>query len=334
MTFVDVRFPTDISYGSSGGPGFKTQIIALASGAEHRVSKWATARRTFNVAYGVRSYSQLSNVYEFYLARQGSAHGFRFKDWFDYTSKNPGTGGPSSEDQLIGQIDGGYSSGDVTLQLRKNYLSTPTTYQRSITKPVANTTTISVNDVTLASGGGAVWEVSTTTGIVTLHSGFAAGDVIKAGYEFDVPVRFSDTADEGISLRMDDFSNASTSIELVELVGEDGTLAGDFFYGGAKNLGTLSGDVSIGVQDGRVIVFASDSNSRKLKLPYHEDGSNNNVIPLGGPYFYLINTSGSFEIDVYENDGATSVGSVPANSERTVVLGVNASSLPTWYLVP
>ncbi len=38
MSFHDVRFPTDISYGSSGGPGFSTAIIEVDSGAEERIS--------------------------------------------------------------------------------------------------------------------------------------------------------------------------------------------------------------------------------------------------------------------------------------------------------
>jgi hypothetical protein len=36
MAFHEVRFPTDISYGSSGGPEFSTDIVITSSGHEQR----------------------------------------------------------------------------------------------------------------------------------------------------------------------------------------------------------------------------------------------------------------------------------------------------------
>ena len=44
MAFVEVQFPTDISYGSSGGPEYATDIVATNSGYEQRNINWAQAR--------------------------------------------------------------------------------------------------------------------------------------------------------------------------------------------------------------------------------------------------------------------------------------------------
>lgn len=322
MAFHDVRFPTDISYGSSGGPGWKTNILELSSGAEQRVSRWSSPRRKYDVSYGVRSYSQLSNLYEFYLARQGAANSFRYKDWFDYTSANPGTVAPSATDQDLGTT---YSSGTVTAQLRKKYQSGTNIHYRTITKPVENSVLVSINNVALSSG----FTVNLTTGVVTITNGGGNTGAIKAGFEFDTPVRFSDTADEGISLRMDDFTNASTSVELIEVIGEDIANAGAMYnYGGANALGTLSADASLTLGGGRVVTFASDANTRKIKLP------STSGLALGGPYFYLVNTSGSYKALIYESNGTTSVGEVAAEGEKTVVLGKNSGGTTTWYLVP
>ena len=124
MGFHEVSFPTDISYGSVGGPGFMTNIIELDSGAEQRIARWNQARHKYNVAYGVKSYEQLYNLIDFYIARRGVANGFRFKDFTDCTSV-PGDGyatelggtATTALDQLIGVGNGTTEH----FQLQKRY---------------------------------------------------------------------------------------------------------------------------------------------------------------------------------------------------------------------
>jgi uncharacterized protein (TIGR02217 family) len=40
MSFEEIQFPTDISYGATGGPIFLTDVVATVSGHEQRNSKW------------------------------------------------------------------------------------------------------------------------------------------------------------------------------------------------------------------------------------------------------------------------------------------------------
>ena len=70
---------------------------------------------------------------------------------------------------------------------------------------------IAANAVPLSSG----WTVDTTTGIVTFSAPPAAGVVITAGFEFDVPVRF-DTDELPITLDIERMGSIA-SIPLIEI---------------------------------------------------------------------------------------------------------------------
>ncbi|MGE3714831.1 MAG: DUF2460 domain-containing protein, partial [Alphaproteobacteria bacterium] len=133
MAFVEARFPTDIAYGSVGGPEYSTDIVMTASGHEQRNINWAEARARYNVAHGIKSQIQLDALIAFFRARKGRANGFRFKDWTDYQASA----------QHIGTGDGS----TVSFQLRKQYINGSVTENRTITKPVDGSLTIYFDDV-------------------------------------------------------------------------------------------------------------------------------------------------------------------------------------------
>jgi uncharacterized protein (TIGR02217 family) len=206
MAFHEVRFPDTISRGALGGPERRTQIVELASGAEERNASWANARRRYDVAYGIRRADDLAAVVAFFEARNGRLHGFRFKDWADYKSGLPSRA-VSAEDQLLGVGDGART----TFQLRKRYGTDEHHWWRTIRKPVEGTVRVAVGGVELFSG----WSVDTTTGVVTFASPPAAGAGVRAGFEFDVPVRF-DTDVLDVTLDIERLGSI-TAIPLLEL---------------------------------------------------------------------------------------------------------------------
>ena len=206
MAFHEVRFPDNISRGARGGPERRTQIVELASGAEERNASWANSRRRYDVAYGIRRADDLAAVVAFFEARNGRLHGFRFKDWADFKSCLPSQM-PGPTDQPIGTGNGSATQ----FQLTKRYTSGAQSWTRAITKPVAGTVTIALNGTPQASG----WSVSTTTGLVTFDTAPAAGAVLTAGFEFDVPVRF-DTDVLDVTLDLERLGSI-TSIPLVEI---------------------------------------------------------------------------------------------------------------------
>lgn len=182
MAFHETRFPTDIAFGSRGGPKRKTVIAVSGSGHEHRNSQWADSKREYNAGYGVKSIDDIHTVVEFFEERRGMLHGFRWKDKFDWKSCDPKQT-PAYSDQVIGVGDGIIT----TFQLTKTYGSAYSPYSRSIIKPVLNTVLIGVNGSPMVSG----WSVNYTTGVVTFTVPPTIGHEITAGFEFDVPVRFN-----------------------------------------------------------------------------------------------------------------------------------------------
>ena len=181
--FDEVRFPDDISRGSSGGPERLTDIVTLRSGFEERNTIWANSRRRYDASLGIRNLEKLYEVIEFFEERRGRLKGFRWKDWSDFRSKGPRTA-PAPTDQQIGIGDGT----EVAFQLSKTYGTGGSSWTRVIRKPVAGTVRVALDSTeqTITSD----FTVDPATGIVTFTTPPSLGVVITAGFEFDVPVRF------------------------------------------------------------------------------------------------------------------------------------------------
>ena len=206
MAFHEVRFPANISRGARGGPERRTQVVELASGDEERNASWANSRRRYDVAYGIRRADDLAAVVAFFEARNGRLHGFRYKDWADYKSSLPSQA-ITATDQQIGTCTGSQQ----TFQIVKRYTSGAQAWVRTIAKPVAGTVRVALGMVEQMSG----WTVDTTTGVVTFTTAPAGGVIVRAGFEFDVPVRFdSDTLDVTLDFER---LGSITSIPLLEI---------------------------------------------------------------------------------------------------------------------
>ncbi len=184
MNFHDVRFPASLSFGASGGPERRTEIVTLANGHEERNTPWAHARRRYDAGVALRSLDDLEVVIAFFEARQGEMFGFRWKDWSDYRS-GLATREISALDQLIGTGD------EVrdTFQIVKTYASGGYDYRRPIAKLVPGSVRVAVGGVELLRGTD--YAVDDDTGILTFDNPPDVGGEIRAGYEFDVPVRFA-----------------------------------------------------------------------------------------------------------------------------------------------
>ena len=187
MAFHEVRFPASLSFGSVGGPERRTEIVTLANGFEERNTPWAHARRRYDGGMGLRSLDDLEALIAFFEARQGQLIGFRWKDWSDFKSCAPSQE-ISSSDQLIAVGD----EVTDTLRLTKSYRSGDFSYTRPISKPVAGTVRISVAGDPLQDG--VDFTVDDASGMVTFTSPPDLGADVRAGFEFDVPVRFDTDA--------------------------------------------------------------------------------------------------------------------------------------------
>ena len=196
MSFQEIQFSTDISYGAIGGPVFSTDIITTSSGYEQRNIRWSNARAKYNIATGIKTEEQWQELIAFFRARKGKAIGFRFKDWSDYKGIN----------ETIGIGD----NIKTDFQLVKNYNSN-ITVSRNITKPVTGTVKIYIDSILQISGV----NIDTTTGIVTFSTPPSIDSIITADFEFDVPVRFD--TDE-MAMSMDSFNAGKwNNIPLIEI---------------------------------------------------------------------------------------------------------------------
>lgn len=187
MAFHDIRFPTSLSLGALGGPERRTEIVTLANGFEERNTPWAQARRRYDAGLGMRSLDDLETVIAFFEARQGQLIGFRWKDWSDYKSCPPSQE-VSALDQLIAIGD------EVTqvMPLTKTYRSGAHSAIRPITKPVAGSVRIAVGGDVMQDG--VDYTVDHATGLVSFTHPPDTGAEVRAGYTFDVPVRFDTDA--------------------------------------------------------------------------------------------------------------------------------------------
>jgi len=182
-SFNEVRFPIGISLKSRGGPERRTEIVTLSSGHEQRNTRWADSRRRYDAGYGVRNLDDMQAILAFFEQQRGRLSGFRWKDHADFKSCLP-SGTPGLEDQQLGVGDGT----QVTFQLVKSYGTGAKAYQRTISKPVADTVSISLEGVLQTEITD--YTVDLITGTITFVQAPATGAVVAAGFEFDVPVRF------------------------------------------------------------------------------------------------------------------------------------------------
>ncbi|MEQ8876913.1 MAG: DUF2460 domain-containing protein [Phycisphaerales bacterium] len=182
--FHEIRFPASLSFGSVGGPERRTDVVTLANGFEERNTPWRHSRRRYDAGVALRSLDDIEALVAFFEARQGQMFGFRWKDWTDFKSSGAKVE-PGPEDQVIAVGD------DVTaaFQLMKRYRSGEQVYDRPIYKPVAGTVRVALGDVPQQEG--VHFEVDTATGLVTFEHPPNEGAEIRAGFEFDVPVRFA-----------------------------------------------------------------------------------------------------------------------------------------------
>ncbi|PWR22981.1 DUF2460 domain-containing protein [Zavarzinia aquatilis] len=208
MSFHDVRFPLSVALGTAGGPMRRVDVVTLASGREERNALWAGSRRRYDAGLGLRSDDDLHAVIEFFEARGGKLHAFRFRDWLDWKSCPP-LMAPAMTDQIIATGDGAR----LQFPLVKRYVSGPSAHVRTIVKPVAGTVLLAVDGAAVTAPDASV---DLATGIITFSDAPSAGASITAGFEFDTPVRFDI---DQLSVSLADFRAGQVpSIPLIEVL--------------------------------------------------------------------------------------------------------------------
>ncbi|MCB2078969.1 MAG: DUF2460 domain-containing protein [Novosphingobium sp.] len=182
QAFDDVQYPLALGRDATVIPEFSTTVSVTASGFERRNSIWSNARMRFDVGPGIRSEAELGILIAFFRARRGAARGFRLRDPSDYSSSGM-TGIPTMSDQLLGLGDGNRTE----FPLIKEYGEGDSVQTRRITRPRAESVLVSIEGIAQPSG----WNLD-EYGSITFDSPPPPFAEVRAGFLFDVPVRFAE----------------------------------------------------------------------------------------------------------------------------------------------
>ena len=192
------RFPDELSFGSSGGPMFRTHVVMMKSGREQRNQCWSQGLAVYDIGLANRQHTTTQLLRRFFRSiAQGRRHGFRFHDPL------PG------EDRGFQEVLGTGDADNAMFQLVKHYALGGYAHIRTITKPVVGSVRMYLDGVVTTA-----FTVETTTGLVTMTSAPGIGVVVTATYLFDVPVRFDS---DHLELQRLDFNTWNwPSIRLLE----------------------------------------------------------------------------------------------------------------------
>lgn len=323
MSFEEQRFNTDISYRSQGGPGWLVDVVSLDSGSESRIARWELPRHRYSVGFGIRRYEELEEIRRFYIAMGGAAIGFRYYDWLDCATNSDGRSPSDStvggwEGDPVTNVDQLLGTGDASedeFQLRKEYTIGGRTVWRPLTKIVSGSVKVAFDGVDQPSG----WTVNNNTGIITFSSPPGSGVDVTAGCEFDVPVRFDESTSDWLSVSAETYSSGNVAVGLIEIK-DPITLPTDSNPGGSEVVDISSGDYQLAIANARFIICNGDT-TYNLRLPATSG------LPLGGPYFYIYNSSASNDLIIKDSTDTTTVATIPVLEMRTFLLGAAA-----WYV--
>lgn len=149
--YDDVILSPDYAPGGRGGGEWKVRVVRLPSGRERRLEVQPEALYRFTIDYPSLDGPRMEALQDFWHARRGGTHAFRFIDFTDYRV--------TDEPLTV--------TGAPTVQLIRTYLSGPRSWVRPIYAPAGPSPT---NTVTLKKNGGAfvAYTLGITTGLVTL----------------------------------------------------------------------------------------------------------------------------------------------------------------------
>lgn len=199
-SFLERRFPECVSFGSKGGPGFKTSVFTFDSGITSLEINWERMRARYEATFENVSPSDIEEVEDFFYGMRGKALAFRYKDWADYqiSSQNVGVGTGTA----------------TTFQIFKRYQSGQNVFDRIIKKSVIGTSQITVDGVLQLEGSD--YFMVDSEGQIVFMDPPTTGAIIRLEYiEYDVPVRF-DT--DHLNISYDDFRQLNTSVDLIEVL--------------------------------------------------------------------------------------------------------------------
>lgn len=192
MSFLEIEFPRQLSFGSAGGRAFFTSENEGFSGWkqwnqnwEYPLADWTITVKSLQNSDG--RISDFETLYAFFLNMKGKANGFRF--WAP--ADNTGTG------EFIATGDGA----TTVFQLQKTYSISGASFAIPVTKPITSAIVDYQGNslsgrpdysapVIYVNGTPTSVTLDYTTGKITFGAAPAVGATITADFQFHFPVHF------------------------------------------------------------------------------------------------------------------------------------------------
>lgn len=192
MSYIDVRMPTCVAYGFTGGPEYSTLVVPLDNGREQRNRQWLFPKHRYSATFMNFSRENQQLVLEIFHAMAGQLHCCRFKDHNDF----------EADDEPLAPAIGTTNP----VQLIKTYAFGTESSTRLIQAPLAGAV-VNRNGVPVAG------TLDKSTGLFTPDAPWASGTVTWTG-EFDVWVRF---ASDYNAFQIGNLDAHTADIELIEV---------------------------------------------------------------------------------------------------------------------
>lgn len=190
-------------YPCMSSPRWSTSITHSDSGAEQANQRWEHPLHRYTLPQAFRDHEIYEAVRDHWLVMRGPLRSFPFRDPLDFAScaltRPNQVPAITFSDQVLGTGDGV----TVAFQLQKTYTRGAETYTRKVVHPVVSTVIVSIDNTDPTTWVFPLipltWTVDRLTGVVTFSGPPAPGQVVRAGYLYDVEVRFeSDESFDGL----------------------------------------------------------------------------------------------------------------------------------------
>lgn len=311
MSFHNVQLDPAISRGTEGGPVYQTTIQPTSSGHEYRVQRASQPRHRHRFVKSLMESTEWAALIEFFHARRGNLHGFRFKDWRDFSTHTNGVGTPTALDELIGSGDGTETDFQLFAEYDPSGLNP---YIRTISCPVAGSVLVAVDGTPTVA-----FTITNPGGLITLDTAPTMGQEVTAGCYFDTPVRFA-SDEEWLRMRLGGHT-ADVGLEVIEILDEVETP--ELWYpGGSSDTIETAQDQHITLHN-KLWIFDPTADIDVFLPPPDR-------LPGGADIFVVhVVTGATNDATVRDDAGNAVTGAISSGQTMTIALA-RSGSTATW----
>lgn len=187
--FIDLYLPqTIIRANFTGSPRTSTTIGVASLGTEQRNRNWTKPLHRFSNPECIACHDTIEDLREHWIVTDGPHLSFPFRNRYDFASVRLSAPGRvptlSPVDQLLGTGDGI----EDTFNFKKTYTRGGFTKTHTLVLPVESTVRVAIDAVEIFSPGD--FTIDREAGTITLGTPPGVGELVTAGFLYDVPVRF------------------------------------------------------------------------------------------------------------------------------------------------